>query len=390
MHGLLHLPWWGYVVATLIMTQITICSITLYLHRCQAHRALELHPIVSHFFRLWLWLTTGMITKAWTAIHRKHHAKVETSEDPHSPQTNGIKKVMWQGAELYRKEARNQETLDRYGEGTPNDWIENNIYTPYSAKGIFIMLGIDLLLFGPIGLTIWAIQMAWSPFFAAGIINGIAHYWGYRNFEVQDASRNITPFGLFIGGEELHNNHHTYGTSAKFSVHWWEFDIGWGVIRLLQLFGLAKPKRTAPKPVYSPGKMSIDVDTLKAVISNRFQVMSRYSKEVIFPVLREERNKAGTKGRIMLSRMRTLLVRDSSLVNASSQKDLEKALENYQSLSVVYQYRLKLQNIWARSTASHKELVDALQEWCKQAEATRIEALHQFVARLKSYVPARA
>jgi stearoyl-CoA desaturase (delta-9 desaturase) len=387
LYGILNLPWWGNVVAAVILTQITIFGVTVYLHRCQAHRAVDLHPVVSHFFRFWLWLTTGMETKQWTAIHRKHHAKVETAEDPHSPQVKGIWKVLWEGAELYRKESRNQPTMDRYGEGTPDDWMERNVYTAHSALGIMIMMGIDLTLFGLPGLSIWAIQMAWIPFWAAGVINGVGHYVGYRNYECADASRNIIPWALIVGGEELHNNHHTYATSAKFSVKWWEIDLGWFVIRTLQLFGLAKPKRVAPRPVLIEGKTSIDIETLKAVLTNRFQVMARYGKEVILPVLREERRRAGEKGSALLSRMRTLLIRDTSLVEYSDQQQLEKVLEDYRKLNVVYQFRMKLQNIWARGTASQKELVESLQDWCKQAEATGIEALRDFVGHLKSYVP---
>ncbi len=387
LYGILNLPWWGYIIATIILTQITIFAVTVYLHRCQAHRAVDLHPVVSHFFRFWLWMTTGMETKQWTAIHRKHHAKVETAEDPHSPQVKGINRVMWQGAELYRKESRNQATMDRYGEGTPDDWMEKNVYTAHSAMGIMIMMGIDLLLFGVPGLSIWAIQMAWIPFWAAGFINGVGHYFGYRNFECPDASRNIIPWALIVGGEELHNNHHTYATSAKFSVKWWEVDLGWGLIRTLQLFGLAKPKRVAPRPVLVPGKTSVDIETLKAVLTNRFQVMARYGKEVILPVLRDERRRAGEAGSAMLSRMRTLLIREASLVEYSDQEKLAKVLENYRMLNVVYQFRMKLQSIWARSTASHKELVDALQDWCKQADASGIAALKDFVGHLKSYAP---
>jgi stearoyl-CoA desaturase (delta-9 desaturase) len=362
-------------------------GVTIFLHRCQSHRAVTLHPAVSHFFRFWMWMTTGMVTKQWAAIHRKHHAKVETADDPHSPQVKGFWKVMLEGAELYKKEAKNAETLSRYGEGTPDDWMEHNVYTKHSALGIMIMMGIDLVLFGPIGLTIWAIQMAWIPFFAAGVINGVGHYVGYRNFECADASRNMIPLGLIIGGEELHNNHHTYGTSAKFSVKWWEVDLGWGVIRLLQLFGLATPKRVPPTPTLVPGKAVVDIDTLKAVLTNRFQVMARYGKDVMLPVLREERRRAGEAGKSMFRRMRTLLIREPSLVASSDQAHLESVLKDCSKLSVVYQYRLQLQNIWARSTATQKELVESLQEWCRQAEATGIEALRDFVSHLKAYVP---
>lgn len=389
MFGLVHLPWWGYLVVTLVLTQITIFSVTLFLHRCQAHRALELHPIVSHFFRLWLWLTTGMMTKEWAAIHRKHHAKVETAEDPHSPVTKGIWTVLLEGTELYKKESRNPETLERYGQGTPDDWMERNIYR-HSKYGIVLMLIADLALFGFIGLTIWAVQMVWIPFFAAGIINGVGHYVGYRNFECQDASRNVFPIGFFVGGEELHNNHHTYGTSAKFSVHWWEVDLGWGVIRALQFFGLAKPKRVPPKAKLIPGKSTVDVDTLKAILTNRFQVMAQYSKNVMMPVLREESRRAGNAGSAMLARAKKYLVRESSLVNYQDQQRLVDVLESNRSLQVVYQFRLKLQSIWAKSTATQHELLESLQEWCAQAEATGIKVLREFVDHLKAHVPHKA
>lgn len=387
MHGLLQLPWWGYVIFTLTMAQITIFSVSIYLHRCQAHRALDLHPIISHFFRFWLWMTTGMETKKWTAIHRKHHAKVETAEDPHSPQIKGLKKVLLEGTELYREEGANETTLERYGEGTPQDWLERNVYTKHSSLGVKMMLAIDLLLFGPIGLTIWAVQMIWIPFFAAGVINGVGHYWGYRNFECQDASRNLIPLGLLLGGEELHNNHHTYGTSAKFSVKWWEFDLSWGVIRLMQWIKLARVKRVPPKPHLLPGKKSVDIDTLTAILTNRFQVMSHYSKDVILRVLQEEKRRAGEAGHALLRRAKTLLIRECSLVKAGEKQHLEHVLKHNRALEIVYQFRLKLQSIWARSTVTQKELVESLQEWCKQAEATGVEALREFVAHLKAYAP---
>ncbi len=387
--GILNLPWWGTVVVTLILTQITILGVTIYLHRCQAHRALDLHPIVSHFFRFWLWMTTGMVTKQWASVHRKHHAKVETDEDPHSPVAKGIKKVFFEGAELYKKESKNKETLERYGAGTPDDWMERNVYSAHSAMGITIMLIIDLLLFGVVGLTVWAVQMAWIPFFAAGVVNGVAHYWGYRNFEVADASRNITPWGIFIGGEELHNNHHTYGTSAKFSVKWYEIDIGWFVICSLQLLGLAKPKRVPPTAGMFEGKTAVDIDTLKAVLSHRFQVLAHYSQDVIMPVLREERRRAGLVGSAMLKRVRNLLIRDVSLIDSSSKQALDVVLKKHRSLQVVYQFRLKLQEIWVKSTATQKELLESLQEWCRQAEATGVDALRDFVRHLKAYMPQR-
>ncbi len=390
MFGLIQLPWWGYVLVTLALTQMTIFSVTLYLHRCQAHRALDLHPAVRHVFRFWLWLTTGMITKEWAAIHRKHHAKVETEEDPHSPVAKGIKTVFFEGAELYRKATKDKETMERYGAGTDMDWLERNLYARWNSIGIALMFVIDVVLFGAIGITIWAVQMAWIPLFAAGVINGIGHYWGYRNYEVKDSSRNVFPIAFFIGGEELHNNHHAYGTSAKFSSKPWEFDIGWMVIRILQVFGLAKPRRVIPKPKTNSAKAMIDTDTLKAIIAYRFQLMSSYASEVVLPALHEEKKRACKASQALLRRAGTILVRDDSIMKDSQKARLAAVLENFQSLNIVYEYRVKLQAIWSRSTASQKELLDALQEWCHQAEATGIEALLNFAQRLKTYVPQEA
>lgn len=385
LYGLLNLSFWGYVIITLVMTHITVMAVTLYLHRCQTHRGLDLHPIISHFFRFWLWLTTGQETKKWVAIHRKHHAKCETVDDPHSPQIMGITKVLFEGAELYRKEAKNQETLERYGQGTPTDWLERNLYTRYSSKGVVLMLILDLLLFGVPGITIWAVQMMWIPFFAAGVINGIGHYWGYRNFECPDEARNVSPIGLLMGGEELHNNHHTFPTSAKLSIKPWEFDIGWAYITVMQKLGLAKVKRLPPKLLIAPEKSHIDLDTLTAVVTNRFHVLAQYSKEVIIPVLHEEKCKATEAGRAVLHRLRVLLTRSEVLVDEQGKQHIENVLKEHQALGLVYQYRLKLQSIWGRTTASQRELIEALQEWCKQAEETRIDALSDFARRLSGY-----
>lgn len=383
LYGYLNLPWWGYVVYALVCTHITIAAVTIYLHRHQAHRALELHPVISHFFRLWLWLTTGMNTKAWAAIHRKHHAKCETPEDPHSPQIMGIKQVLFEGAELYKVEAKNKETLERYGKGTPDDWIEKNIYTPYSGKGFLITLALNIFLLGIPGITVWAIQMAWIPFFAAGVINGIGHYVGYRNFECPDAATNVFPWGILIGGEELHNNHHTYPTSAKLSVKWWEFDIGWLYIKTLSLLGLAKVKRLPPKEKLIAGKHQIDGETVSAVINGRFQLMAQYAKNVMLPIFDLEKNQMDPTAQ--LSVIKTTLVREDSLVDEVGRKRLELFLARTQQLKVVYQFKKSLQDIWSKTTATQKELVEALQDWCKQAESTGIKGLQDFVMYLQSY-----
>lgn len=385
--GILQFSWWQDVIVVLVLTHITIASVTIFLHRSQAHRALDLHPIMSHFFRFWLWLTTGMVTKAWVAIHRKHHARCETEEDPHSPQVLGLKKVLFEGAELYRKAAKDKALVERYGHGTPNDWLERNLYMRFDTFGIFLMMSIDILLFGLPGLAMWAVQMIWIPFFAAGIINGVGHYFGYRNFECADASKNILPWGIIIGGEELHNNHHTYGSAAKLSVKKWEFDIGWTYICIMRAFGLAKVKRVPPKVAMDPSKSKVDSETLTAVLANRFQVMAHYSKDVINPVFQHEYRSAELKGRFMSRRVKRLLAREDSLVRAKDEAQLARAFEGHSRLATVYEYRQRLQAIWARTTASQKELVDAIKEWCVQAEATGIKVLHDFSGKLKTYVP---
>lgn len=385
LNGLLDLSWWGYVLVALGLTHVTIAAVTIYLHRHQAHRALELHPVVSHFFRFWLWLTTGMVTKEWTAVHRKHHARCETAEDPHSPQIFGLRKLLLEGAELYRKESRNAETLEKYGRGTPDDWLERHVYTGSSKIGIGVMLSINLLLFGPIGLTIWAVQMLWIPIFAAGIVNGIGHFWGYRNYESPDAATNISPWGIIIGGEELHNNHHAFPSSAKLSSKPWEFDIGWFYIRSFEILGLAKVKKVAPEPVINPSKHAVDMETVKAILVNRLHVLSHYAKDVVVPVLREEAHKADTGCRSLLKRAKTTLVRGDAVMDEEDKVQLQAALNRSPALSTVYEYKTRLQELWQRSHTSQDSLLVHLQEWCKQAEETGIKGLQDFARSLKGY-----
>ena len=385
LNGLLELPVWGVVVVTLLITHITIASVTIFLHRHQAHRALELHPILSHFFRFWIWLTTSTITKEWVAVHRKHHANCETAHDPHSPQIVGIRKVLWQGAELYAQAAHQPEVLAKYGHGTPNDWLERNVYTRHAWLGITIMAIIDLLLFGALGITVWAVQMMWIPIFAAGFINGLGHWWGYRNYECADASKNIVPWGIFIGGEELHNNHHTFASSAKLSSQWWEVDIGWLYIRLLQSVGLVKVKKVATHPRLHQGKNLIDRDTVKAIIHYRFQVMAHYAKEVLVKVYKEELRHTQGTSRQVLKRVRALLIREESLLNEEDKINLVTILEQNQTLQTVYHYRMRLQALWQQTAVSQEYLLQSLQEWCKQAEATGIKALQEFALTLRYY-----
>ncbi|MBC3883064.1 fatty acid desaturase [Undibacterium sp. LX40W] len=378
---------WQVFIFTMVVTHITIASVTIFLHRCQAHRALELHAIPSHFFRLWLWMTTGQVTKEWAAVHRKHHAKCETEEDPHSPVTRGIKKVLFEGAELYRAESKNLETIQKYGHGTPDDWIERNLYTRFSWQGVALMLIIDFLLFGVIGVTVWAVQMLWIPVTAAGIINGIGHYWGYRNYECSDAATNIVPWGILIGGEELHNNHHTFGTSAKLSSKWYEFDIGWGYIRILETIGLAKVKKVAPRPKFSKEKMLVDVETLQAVITNRYDVMAKYAKSLKkewseeFQQLREK----AQLEKSFLKSAKKALQREPGKLEATQLQTLRELFDHSSALKTMHDMRVELNAIWERSSATREQLVAQLQDWCARAEASGIKALEEFSLRLRTY-----
>jgi stearoyl-CoA desaturase (Delta-9 desaturase) len=383
--GVYDLPWWGYVVYALVMTHITIAGVTIYLHRHQAHRALELHPLPSHFFRFWLWLTTGMVTKEWTAIHRKHHAKCETTEDPHSPQIYGINKVMWEGAELYRKESVNKETLERYGHGTPDDWIERKLYSRFTVLGISLMLVTNFVLFGFIGITIWAVQMIWIPLTAAGVINGIGHYWGYRTFQPADASRNIVPWGILIGGEELHNNHHAYGTSARLSNRWYEFDIGWMYIRCLQMLGLADVKKIAPRLKLDRAKTHCDVATLQAVVTHRYEVLAKYAKSLRTTCADEMRSLRASAVSVDLRALKRWLHIDTSTLPQIEREQRERVLKASTRLATVYTMRDELAALWQRSTASKEQLVHQLEDWCRRAEASGIEALQTFSRRLRCY-----
>ena len=388
--GFIDLPWWGYVLVALGLTHVTIASVTIFLHRHQAHRALDLAAPASHFFRFWLWLTTGMITKEWAAIHRKHHAKCETEEDPHSPQVLGINRVLWGGVFLYVKESHNRETLERYGHGTPDDWLERRVYTPLHKYGILVMAAIDIALFGVVaGTLIWGVQMIWIPFWAAGVINGIGHYWGYRNFDCADAATNIVPWGILIGGEELHNNHHAFATSAKLSARWYEFDIGWVYIRLLQALGLATVKKIMPKPRFADPKPVVDFDTLQAVITHRYDVMTRYMKS-LRQIYREEVRKLkesrhGLADAKSLRAVKRWLHRDEARLSAPEKEKLHSVLQQSSRLAMVYAMRRELAALWQRSAASREQLVKQLQDWCQRAEASGIRQLQEFSLRLRQY-----
>jgi stearoyl-CoA desaturase (Delta-9 desaturase) len=384
-NGLLNLSWWEIVLYTLVTTHITIASVTIYLHRHQAHRAMDLHAIPSHFFRFWLWIGTGMVTKEWVSIHRKHHAKCETIDDPHSPQAHGIEKVFWQGAELYRAEAKNQETVSKYSHGCPDDWVERNLYSRYSWQGVGLMLILNLALFGAAGLAVWAVQMAWIPVTAAGIINGIGHYWGYRNFEAPDASTNISPWGLVIGGEELHNNHHTYPTSAKFSVKPYEFDIGWVYICALEKLGLAKVKKTPPRLQLGAVKPVADEKTLEALIANRYEVMAGYAREMRRACAQEiEVLKARQGDLSVLKAAKRWMHRDAEKVPAAAQPQLAQARAAHPVLDKMVVMREELRQMWLNTSQSREQLTADLQAWCRRAEESGIAALKEFSLKLRA------
>ena len=372
------------VIYTLIVTHLTIMSVTLYLHRHSAHRALELHPALALFFRAWLWLTTGMNTKQWTAIHRKHHATTETKDDPHSPQVHGLKEIFWKGTEYYRA-AGTEETLEKYGKGTPDDWWERHVFTAHSYWGIGTMMAANIALFGSLGIVVWAIQMLWIPVLAAGVINGVCHAIGYRNLETPDAAANVVPWGILIGGEELHNNHHAYPNSAKFSVKPWEFDIGWFWIRLFSAFGLAKPRSTGPVVARVSGKSQIDIDTVWGALNDRFRVMSRYAESVVAPLAKLEIRRADTATRRLFRRAKSVLCREEMLVGERDRNDIKAIMDLSPILKTIYEKRLELNAVWAKRGGSRDDLLKAFKDWCVEAENTGIQALGDFVKELKSY-----
>jgi fatty-acid desaturase len=384
-NGVLDLSAWQIVLYTLIMTHISIICITVYLHRAMAHRAMDIHPALAHFFRFWCWFTMATVTKEWIAVHRKHHAKCETDEDPHSPVKKGLKTVLLGGAELYQTEISKEETINRYGKGCPETWVDVNIYEKNKNVGITILGFMNVILFGPIGLTVWAIQMLWQPVHAAGIINGVGHVFGYRNFECADASRNITPLAIWIGGEELHNNHHTYPNSAKLSVKAWEFDIGWMYIRMFEILRLVKNVRKGPVAHVDVNKTELDLDAAMAAANNRFQIMAKFYQAVIKPVVKDTKSEANAKLAPIMRRAKKLLTRDDSLMTDQYRSQLAELIEYDEMVEKVYQMKQQLQQVWKKRSASRDELLHAMQAWCKEAEASGIHALEEFAVSLKQY-----
>jgi stearoyl-CoA desaturase (Delta-9 desaturase) len=389
--GLLHASWTTMLVYFLVVTQLTIFSVTLYLHRSQAHRGVDFHPVVAHFFRFWSWLSTAMVTKEWVAIHRKHHAHCETQDDPHSPQIYGIKKVLLEGVDLYRIASLDRAATEKYGIGTPDDWIERNVYARHAALGPTLLAFISVALFGVIGMAIWAFQMIWIPFWAAGVVNGLGHWWGYRNFETSDTATNLTPWGIFIGGEELHNNHHAFPSSAKFALRRFEVDIGWVVMRVLEKMKLAKVLRVAPTLDIRPNIALPDGETLRAVLAHRFQVMTDYFRGVIAPTLREEASQAGKNLRALPRRIRKAIANGGRWLDNDAREQMSSWISQHPKLAQVCEYRQRLSVVLERSGQNSEAMLNGLQEWCREAEASGVRTLQVFAARLKGYalVPAR-
>ncbi|TAM27309.1 MAG: acyl-CoA desaturase [Rhodanobacter sp.] len=387
-NGVTHASWISMLVYLLVMTQLTIFTVTLYLHRCQTHRGVDLHWSISHFFRFWGWLTTGMVTKEWVAVHRKHHAKVETAEDPHSPQIYGIKKVFWDGVSLYRDASEVKEDLEKYGRGTPDDLVERKLYSAHPYWGPALMLVINLVLFGVIGAAIWAVQMIWIPFWAAGFVNGIGHWWGYRNFESSDTATNLIPWGFWIGGEELHNNHHAFPSSAKFALRKWEFDIGWAAICALRAVGLAKVLRVAPALDVRPNVSFPDADTLKAVLTHRFQAMTDFYRGVMVPTLREEATHAGDNLKAVPRRLRRALADGGRWLDNEGSDRLQAVLAKRPTLQTVYDFRNRLAALMEQRGA--EQALKGLQQWIHEAEESGIRTLQEFAQRLKGYSVATA
>ena len=376
--GLLHAGWLAIAIYFLVATQLTIFSVTLYLHRSQAHRAVDFHPALAHVFRFWTWLSTGMVTREWAAIHRKHHAKCETEEDPHSPQIKGIGTVFWRGVELYKEARADRASIDQYGKGITNDWIERNLYTRFATMGPTLYLFASFALFGFWGVALWAMQMAWIPFWAAGVVNGLGHWWGYRNFETTDTATNLSPWGVWIGGEELHNNHHAFPSSAKFALRRFELDIGWVAIRLFESVGLAKVLRVAPTLDVRPNIAMPDSETLRALLAIRFQAMTDYYRNVTLPALRE------TKLRLPRA-LRRGLADGGRWLDDDKRARLQAWLAERPQIAQLADFRARLAQVLDERSNDAQATLAKLHAWCAEAEATGNAALRAFSMRMKGY-----
>jgi stearoyl-CoA desaturase (Delta-9 desaturase) len=387
-YGLANLGIWGYIVVTLLWLHGTMMAVTLYYHRDQAHRAVDLHPVVRHICRFWLWINTGSSTREWVAVHRKHHAHCEKEGDPHSPRLYGLKRVLLEGAELYRTAARDRETLEKYAKGTPNDWLENNLYhhPVRSYYGIALLVVADLVLFGVPGIIMIALQLSNMPFMAAGIINGLCHAKGYRNFETDDASTNLWPLGLLVAGEELHNNHHAFPTSARFSMRPHEVDMGWLHLKVLVALKLAKIRRVASAPeLEATSRATTELDDLRAIIVNRMHVLRHYTYNVTLPVLRREVESLGDNANSLLRATRQHLSWQPEMLDETARRRLAELAARHPTFHTVLQFRNELKQLWEGAHTSNERLLAEFREWCVRAEKSGIQGLEEFVAYLKSF-----
>jgi stearoyl-CoA desaturase (delta-9 desaturase) len=387
-YGIVELPFWGYALVTFGLVQLMFLGITLYLHRDQSHGGLELHPTLRHIFRFWLWFSSGTVTREWVAVHRRHHAFADQPGDPHSPAVFGLKKVVLEGYELYKTATADPQILDYYGRGTPDDWIERNLYSRWPPAGLVFFILSELILFGVPGIVMVAVHVAAQPFFAGGVINGVGHRLGYRSFEMASTATNIVPWALFLGGEELHNNHHAFPRSARFAVQPWEIDIGWLWIRLFSALGLAQVRRVAPSPRLIATRTTVDADTALALFTNRMHVLRDYARRVVRPVCRElaAREPEGAVPRIAPM----LLIRHPALLAEEAHRVLRDLLARYEVLRAVVEFRESLQHSWNDAAASQAGAVQNLRDWCVRAEASGIRALREFALRLRGYSGASA
>ena len=387
-YGLADLSFWGYVVVTVLWMHVTLIAITLYFHRDQAHRAIDLHPALRHFFRLWLWITTGASTREWVAVHRRHHAYCERDGDPHSPRIFGLKTVLLEGAELYRAAARDRETIEKYAKGTPNDWLENHLYAHPTGSyyGIALLVLADLVLFGVPGIIMIAFQLGNMPLLAAGVINGLCHAKGYRNFETPDASTNLWPLAVLIAGEELHNNHHAFPTSARFSMRRHEFDLGWLYLKMFAALRLAKIRRVATPPALKASAGAApELDELRAIIVHRMHVLRHYTYNVTLPVLRRELETFGENANTLLRTARRYLSRQPEMLDESSRQQLEALADRHPRFQTVLQFRNELKQLWEGAHTSNDRLLADFREWCARAEQSGIQGLQEFVHYLRSF-----
>jgi stearoyl-CoA desaturase (delta-9 desaturase) len=388
--GLTGSTWWVVLVYGLLATQLTIFSVTLFLHRSAAHRAVDFHPAVQHVFRFWTWMTTAMVTQEWVAIHRKHHAKCETAEDPHSPVHFGINRVFWHGVELYQEARTDRAMVEQYGIGTVNDALERKLYARFPALGPTLLLFALVAAFGAVGLALWAVQMLWIPFWAAGVVNGLGHWWGYRNYETSDRSTNLVPWAFWIGGEELHNNHHAFPSSAKFALKPYEFDIGWAVLRGLEKLRLATILRVAPSLAVRESVEVADAETLRALLAHRAGVMTHYFRTVIKPALAEEAQQARASAARLGRRLRKALANDGQWLDPAQRERLAIWVHERPSMARVIEYRRRLAQIMERSGKRSEDMLNALQAWCQDAERSGIAALEEFARNLRGYALAPA